>query len=59
LTFWQGDVAQVARELTAQGLRFARGPNQDAKGAGAALDDPDGHMLHFINLVRLRPKQPA
>ena len=57
LTFWQGDVHEIAGDLTAKGLVLERGPTTNAGGAvgdGATIRDPDGHQLQFINLESLR-----
>jgi catechol 2,3-dioxygenase-like lactoylglutathione lyase family enzyme len=59
LIFWQGDVAAIARDLTARGLRFARGPTSDDKGTGAMLIDPDGHPLYFVNIRGMTRKEPS
>lgn len=62
LTFWQGDVYEIARDLIAKGLVLERGPTTNADGAagdGAIIRDPDGHQLHFINVERLRRSEPA
>jgi catechol 2,3-dioxygenase-like lactoylglutathione lyase family enzyme len=50
LIFWQGDVEAIAREATAKGFVFQRGPNVSKDGASAMLFDPDGHPLFFINM---------
>ncbi len=50
LIFWQGDVEAIARDLTAKGLHFDKGPVSDDRGTGAMLIDPDGHPLYFVNI---------
>ena len=51
LIFWQGNVAAIARDLSAKGLSFEDGwPRSDENGTAAMLKDPDGHPLYFINL---------
>lgn len=51
LIFWQGDVAAIAEDLTAKGLRFEKEPSTgDGDGIGALLRDPDGRPLYFVNV---------
>jgi catechol 2,3-dioxygenase-like lactoylglutathione lyase family enzyme len=50
LNFWQGDVDAVAAVARREGLRFHRGPERDAAGAGMMLLDPDGRPVFFINM---------
>ena len=53
LTFRQGDLDEIARGLTAQGLAFERGPAMDpVDGAADALlvRDPDGNEIRFTNV---------
>jgi lactoylglutathione lyase len=62
LAFWQGDVYAIAADLTAKGLVFERGPTANADGVlgdGAILRDPDNHLIQFINLERLRRREPV
>jgi catechol 2,3-dioxygenase-like lactoylglutathione lyase family enzyme len=58
LAFRQGDVDEIARRLTEQGLMFERGPSAGA-GDGALMRDPDGHELHFIRGDGERPAPTA
>ena len=59
LTFWQGDVEAVARDLGRKWLSFERAPAlHDDGGVGALLRDPDGHLIYFVNMpggVRAEP----
>lgn len=73
LQFYQGDVEEIARDLTSKGLRFESRDapfEETAPGSGvygkhgrfdegiaAILLDPDGHLLHFIK-QRDRPEAP-
>ena len=59
LVFWQGNVEAIARDLTAKGLHFERGPASDDKGTGAMLIDPDGHPLYFVNIRGVVRENPA
>jgi catechol 2,3-dioxygenase-like lactoylglutathione lyase family enzyme len=55
LLFWQGDIGEIADFVRSKGLPFFREPSRDNDGEGFLLKDPDGHTLHVINVVRLRP----
>ncbi|MBS0408636.1 MAG: VOC family protein [Proteobacteria bacterium] len=53
LTFWQGDLDEIARGLAAQGLVFERGPaTEAAEDAGDAIlmRDPDGNEIRFTKV---------
>jgi catechol 2,3-dioxygenase-like lactoylglutathione lyase family enzyme len=59
LTFWQGDIEAIGRDLTAKGLAFERGPARGADGGvGALTRDPDGHAICFVNRPGETRKEP-
>lgn len=60
LTFWQGDVHAIARDLAGKGLQFERGPTTGEEGGvGALLRDPDGHPIYFVNMPGVKRKADA
>jgi len=52
LTFWNGDVDEIARDLKAKGLEFEKEPfSGDGGGRAALIKDPDGYPIYFINMA--------
>jgi len=48
INFRGGDVAAIAKELTAQGLTFDKAPKEESNGSWSAeMQDPDGNVLFF------------
>lgn len=57
LTFWNGDVDEIAADLKAKGYEFERGPfTGDGGGRAALIKDPDGYPIYFINMVDAEAK---
>ena len=61
LTFWQGDVESIVRDLTGQGVTLDAGwPKKTGDGSVAAmLRDPDGHLIYLINMPVHFAQQPG
>ncbi len=52
LTFWNGDVDEIARDLKAKGLEFEKDPfTGDGGGRAALIKDPDGYPIYFISVA--------
>lgn len=50
------DVDALFQALSSRGLSFLSKPSKQFWGYGAALADPDGHILHLYDEVSMREK---